>query len=437
MPAPYDYYSQIQLVDPTARFMAGVQAAQQQQAEQARIQKQQAFQSDLMTAYENPDSVSAIAELIKKYPEAQKDIKEAMAFAGAEKSRQYVKQISPIYAAVINKKTGIAVDQLNALAEGSRRAGKEEDALQYEALAKTIEADPDGASISLGTAMASAMGPEDFVNTFGLITKTPLEIKELEKKLENDVDLVGAQGVQSSQILSDGSTVIVTKKGETVVRNPFGEIVTGAKAAATVRNAQEYGVDLQGLRARERKTQEATVKQIQETAGAFDAVQRNIGNLDSAISALEQGAQTGVIAERFPDWSASTIELRNLQRQLGLDVIGSVTFGALSEGELNLALETALPTQMQPAELIDWLKRKKSAQEKLATYLDDQINFLAEGNTVEDWLKRKRRRPTGTTRKPTATSKKLSPRDQAALDWANANPSDPRAGAIKNRLGVK
>jgi len=42
-------------------------------------------------------------------------------------------------------------------------------------------------------------------------------------------------------------------------------------------------------------------------------------------------------------------------------------------------------------------------------------------------------RPTTTTT-PTRT---LSPQDQQALDWANANPNDPRSIAIKERLGVQ
>lgn len=33
--------------------------------------------------------------------------------------------------------------------------------------------------------------------------------------------------------------------------------------------------------------------------------------------------------------------------------------------------------------------------------------------------------------------KELSPRDQSALDWANANPDDPRSQRIKQRLGVE
>ena len=31
----------------------------------------------------------------------------------------------------------------------------------------------------------------------------------------------------------------------------------------------------------------------------------------------------------------------------------------------------------------------------------------------------------------------LTPQDQAALDWANKNPNDPRSAAIKKKLGVK
>ena len=36
----------------------------------------------------------------------------------------------------------------------------------------------------------------------------------------------------------------------------------------------------------------------------------------------------------------------------------------------------------------------------------------------------------------TAPVNTLSPADQKSLDWATANPSDPRAAAIRQRLGV-
>jgi hypothetical protein len=41
-----------------------------------------------------------------------------------------------------------------------------------------------------------------------------------------------------------------------------------------------------------------------------------------------------------------------------------------------------------------------------------------------------------TMRQPKVAAKKLSPMDQQALDWATANPNDPRAKQIKQKLGI-
>jgi lysophospholipase L1-like esterase len=54
-----------------------------------------------------------------------------------------------------------------------------------------------------------------------------------------------------------------------------------------------------------------------------------------------------------------------MRSRLGLDVVGAVTFGALSEGELNLALDVALPTDLSPPDLKKWVLNKKAAQEKV------------------------------------------------------------------------
>jgi hypothetical protein len=93
-----------------------------------------------------------------------------------------------------------------------------------------------------------------------------------------------------------------------------------------------------------------------------------------------------VIESQLPTWDASTIELRNMRSRLGLDVVGAVTFGALSEGELNLALDVALPTNLSPPDLKKWVLSKKVAQEKLSSYLSEQVRFLSiPGNTLGDW----------------------------------------------------
>ena len=59
-----------------------------------------------------------------------------------------------------------------------------------------------------------------------------------------------------------------------------------------------------------------------------------------------------------------------------------MAFGALSESELELALQTALPTNLSEDALSDWLRRKRDAQDKLADYLTQQARFLSTQNLL-------------------------------------------------------
>jgi hypothetical protein len=104
---------------------------------------------------------------------------------------------------------------------------------------------------------------------------------------------------------------------------------------------------------------------------------------------IGEGANTGRIVELLPDWNQATIELRNVQGKLGLDVVGSVTFGALNKGELDLALAIGLPTGLDEGALNKWVDRKIAAQQKLANYLSKQAKFLSDPkNNLNDWFKK-------------------------------------------------
>lgn len=120
-------------------------------------------------------------------------------------------------------------------------------------------------------------------------------------------------------------------------------------------------------------------------------IDQGLGNLDRAIAALEGGAKTGAIERFFPSIRAASVELNQIRNTLALDVIGSVTFGALSEKELELTKEIALPTGLDEPQLMEHLRSRKEAQEKLRSYFQDQINFLEDGGTVAGFLRAKER----------------------------------------------
>lgn len=125
-------------------------------------------------------------------------------------------------------------------------------------------------------------------------------------------------------------------------------------------------------------------KALTEMEGIY---QNTIPLYDEALKYLDEGAETGRIESLFPSFKAATRNLERVQNQLGLDVISSVTFGALSEGELNLALSTGLDLGQQEEALRADIIRRRDAKLKLANYLEDAATYFSNNPTagLEDW----------------------------------------------------
>jgi hypothetical protein len=228
-------------------------------------------------------------------------------------------------------------------------------------------------------------GRADSLESLTKVNNTALDRNQ--RKAEASVG--GSNKVQSSTTTPDGTTILVMKDGTTKVISAQGVELTGQARADAIRASELFGAEIQGMRAQERGIGELSAKQVGQAFAEVGKIKKNLGNIDDAIAAIDAGANTGVIASKLPNITAASIQLANVRQQLGLDVIGSVTFGALSEGELNLALDTALPTGLAPKDLRKYLVDKKNAQTKLAGYLSEQATYLSKkGNTLAGWLEK-------------------------------------------------
>lgn len=222
-------------------------------------------------------------------------------------------------------------------------------------------------------------------NSYQLFTNVRGQTKEV--KLEGGAAGMGASEVKSSTILDDGTSIMVMKDGSRLVRNAEGKKIKGKDAAMAIRAAQDQGALWQGERSGSRRRGTLTADQSNAAFKSLVATRKNIRSYDRAITELDKGANTGVITRMFPSFKESTIRLEQAGRELGLDVIGSVTFGALSEAELNLAMDTAMPTNLKPAALRTWLVDRRDAQTKLAKYYEDAAVYLGTpGNTTASWI---------------------------------------------------
>lgn len=228
-------------------------------------------------------------------------------------------------------------------------------------------------------------GRADAIKDLTQVNNTALD----RNQRRNEASVGGSEKVQSSKFTPDGTTIFAMKDGTTRVTSPQGVELKGQARADAIRASELFGAETQRNRAQERGVGELSAKQVGQAFAEVGKIKKNIGNIDEAIAAIDAGANTGVIASKLPNITAASIQLANVRQQLGLDVIGSVTFGALSEGELNLALDTALPTGLAPKDLRAYLVNKKNAQTKLAGYLSKQATYLSKpGNSLAGWLEK-------------------------------------------------
>ncbi len=166
---------------------------------------------------------------------------------------------------------------------------------------------------------------------------------------------------------------------QTIAANDLADLVGDAEA--TVAERKTFG----------EKTGASRSKAIDDGFERITKIDAGIGNIDRAIDALQGGAKTGAIQSMVPSMRAASVELANIQKSMALDVIGAVTFGALSKGELDLAKEVALPTGLDEPQLLEHLQKRKAAQLKLRDYFRQQIEFLDKGGSVAGFLRQQER----------------------------------------------
>jgi hypothetical protein len=116
---------------------------------------------------------------------------------------------------------------------------------------------------------------------------------------------------------------------------------------------------------------------------AFVAAERSTGTIDTlrrALLALEDGGESGFVRQYLPTFNAATAALRQSATEMGIDLIQSATFGALSQEELKLALSSTIDLSLPPAELRKLLEQKIELQQLLRNELMKKARQLSGGN---------------------------------------------------------
>lgn len=273
--------------------------------------------------------------------------------------------------------------------------------------------------------------PTQTLQAVELAKKDPQAALANLRSFTDSIDYAKKASTQKAEILPDGTTVQVMSDGTTSVTSPTGEMLTGARAAEQIKIARQYGADVKATESGGRRSAELEAdleikpdleakvttakekaKQSQEKVAKLldqaESARSSVSIYDDMIAAIDDGADSGRLADFLPSVRSSTLQLNNLKNRLGLEVISTTTFGALSAPELKLAMETAVPP-LPPAELKIWAQNKKAAQIKLANQMEEYAMFLDSGGTRAEWvdLQKKVRESSGRDNSPAEPQPKI------------------------------
>jgi hypothetical protein len=196
------------------------------------------------------------------------------------------------------------------------------------------------------------------------------------------------------------------------------ETVPGSKLNIAQSNA--HGKDRSALVAVETKTNSA-INKIDEILDP-----KNQDGFDANFSGMVPYG--GFVTGRFAPDSRRKIEsLKADMKSAGLELIrqgGSI--GQITEREWPIleAMIAGISPEMTP-------EAARAEFTKVRAYMN-RLKANAKDAYQTEWGDTQYFKPSPGDKSP----KSLSPQDKQALDWANANPKDPRSAKIKQRLGV-
>ena len=211
---------------------------------------------------------------------------------------------------------------------------------------------------------------------------------------------MGGPTVGARKIYGNGTIVQSTNQGQRVF-DPTGKLVTGAEAAKVIDEANKYEAEQAQRVAGSKKIGTVTADQAVKAFEKAANVTTSIETIDRAVAAIDDGAMSGFVANYLPNITKASAELQSAMNQMGLDVISTVTFGALSESEMRVAMETAVPRNLSGPQLKEWLIEKRAAQVKARQALERAASYLSvPGNTIASWLELKSGQRQETTTNP-------------------------------------
>lgn len=399
MPAPYDY-----TIQGTNPFMAGLQGyemAQQQRAramaieqqkqamaaeEQKRIRQAEYQQAQAQLA-QNPNATAQdYIRLQGMFPEKAEAIKEMNQQRSDVQLQGDLNIMQKVNSALAAGKNDQAIEYLSIYSSALKNSGREDQAQSIDNIAEMAKEHPEAVKAELYQQLLANWGPEKFAKYY-----------EQQQKM---VSGGRAQPVGGGIIIEDPVTKqkkLVTGSFQNGKLTIAGAELPGQLVSRLGQTAEEQ-MQQEVKTAAQKKTAELSIAAGDKAATQVMNIMQAQQPMDEAITIVEDAIAnnkwtgTGPIAKFWPKWTATAANLQSVANRLGLAELSKVTLGAVSEKEMEIVQQASFPKDLSPPDLLQWLKDRKAAQEKIAAVLTDYASYVGKTGkdgivqTQSDWL---------------------------------------------------
>ena len=177
---------------------------------------------------------------------------------------------------------------------------------------------------------------------------------------------------------ANGTTWVRTSAGVNQVRLADGTLVAPEDAEATIQAGLQSDIDQTRMDSQASREGSLVADEIKEVGDKIQLVYSKGDRYQQAINEIDAGADATYFRRFTPVFfqNPATVEFNQIAARLGLDVVGSVTFGALSQAELRVAMRTAVPDFKSNEQARAWFVEQLAAERALASELAEFQRYM-------------------------------------------------------------
>jgi hypothetical protein len=222
-------------------------------------------------------------------------------------------------------------------------------------------------------------------------------------------------------VVAPGGALVDEKTGKVIYQAPYRPLVGDGGMGGGEGHYNKKGDWIAPGGAYIGKTEVSKDRDIIRTAnelrqGLAEIKPEDVQKTATVFGDVSQGGVKGYLAKQFGSEAVSAQAKVNASAVM--QTLQNLPPGPASDKDIAQA-KSSFPGYGNAKDLQEWITNTNSMLER-------KINNANQKYGSESWY--------GAA--PVTTKKQVSADDQEALDWANSNPSDPRAKQIKQRLGV-